>query len=221
MLSPFTKTLIFKSVLSLCHAQYTINPTQVLEVTISREGMTRITVEGDGVEDIFAYPSQYSDNIQKHPAGHVFIVGEGISGPLYLTIITRSGLTQDLRLSVKSGKPEPLILKGKKSGEAVHASESIVINAIKTLFSGQIPNNFSVVSTQESSRSREGIEAIATKSYQSNDYFITEFTVKNTSRNLKRLNPQLMWDSQDYAVIFADESLDASGETKMYVVQKL
>ena len=83
----------------------------VIEVSISKEELTRIAVKDDRILNVIgltgAYVLEADDN-----QGQVFIrpLDQGTLKPISLTIITEGGHTQDLRLVPKNKTPEALIL---------------------------------------------------------------------------------------------------------------
>ena len=87
---------------------------RVLSLTISQEGLTRLSVKDDKIEDLFVYPVEAAPHIQLHTSGHVFITPEGFAKPLSVTVMTVSGKTQDLRLTFSKKPAGPLYLEAKE-----------------------------------------------------------------------------------------------------------
>lgn len=92
----------------------TLDEERVIALTIAQDGLTRLSVREDKIQDLFVYPTEASNHIQLHTSGHVFITPEGLSGPLSVTLITASGKTQDLTLKAVKKKASPLYLEAKK-----------------------------------------------------------------------------------------------------------
>ena len=208
-----------------------MDPTQRLDFTISREGMTRITVENDGIEDMLVFPKEYSENIQKTASGHIFVAGQGIDRPISVTIITKRNIAQDLQLTAKSKKPEPIILTYTDPEAQKKEEQNKVSKALQVFLQGQTPSGYHKGSLHEASRSKGvpggTLEAVAIVSYRNTDYVVTEFTVKNQGKEKALLNPATMWSEGDIAVVFNVESLESSSsfgnsdEAKMFVIRKL
>ncbi len=83
----------------------------VIEISISKEDLTRIAVKDDRILNVIGLTGAYvleADEVQ----GQVFIrpLDQGTLKPINLTIITEGGHTQDLRLIPKNKIPEALIL---------------------------------------------------------------------------------------------------------------
>ena len=100
MLKRFQKYMVLSAAVGLYSQVLTaatpLNPWEVITVPISDKGLTRISVEGEGIKDIFADPA--SENIKLHPSGHLFVAPPEEKGSLFVSLITASGLTQDLTL---------------------------------------------------------------------------------------------------------------------------
>ena len=82
------------------YAAVPMNDQQVMEVSISGKGLTRLSVQGDVIQDIFVYPFMVGEvvtheSIQLHKSGHVFIAPDGFKGSFYLTVMTQKGQVQD------------------------------------------------------------------------------------------------------------------------------
>lgn len=229
MLSLIHKTTLIKMIAALSAITEShgiaMTPNQRIDLTFSKEGITRITVENDGIDDLFVYPKKFGDNIQKSANGHLFVVGEGIDESVSLSIITKRNIAQDLRLTPCSKKAEPIILTY-IDPEADKKEEQKKISKFLHMFlQGQTPSGFMKGNVQETSRSRGSIEAVSVSSYRNHQYVITEFTVKNIGKDKETLNPANLWSEGDLAVVFNVESLDSSlvgksDEAKMFVIRK-
>lgn len=86
-----------------------LNDQKVLEVSIGHRGLTRLTVQGDAIENVLVHPVHLGEGLQAQ-GGHVFMAPEGRQDPFYLTVMTRKGVIQDLRVRVVSGEGHPVIL---------------------------------------------------------------------------------------------------------------
>lgn len=85
---------------------------RVLEVPISKEGLTRIKVEEDRILHVFGLAGEYVLETDEEQ-GQVFIRPLNLEGkkPISLTLTTEAGHTQDLHLIPKAQAPVTLILK--------------------------------------------------------------------------------------------------------------
>jgi type-F conjugative transfer system secretin TraK len=97
---------------------YPLDDLKVIEVPISQAGLTRITVKGDRIANVFGVAGEYfmeADETQ----GQVFVRPmEPALHPISITLTTEGGDTQDLRLVPKNQAPEALILKTEAANNA-------------------------------------------------------------------------------------------------------
>lgn len=92
---------------------YPLDDLKIIEVPISQLGLTRITVKGDRISNVFGIAGEYVMEADEDQ-GQVFIrPSEPALNPISLTVTTEGGHTQDLRLMPKNQPPEALILKAK------------------------------------------------------------------------------------------------------------
>ena len=73
-----------------------LNDQQTLTVQVSKNSLTRVSVQDDVIQDIFVYPQliqgqMVQDSLQLHKSGHVFIAPEGLNQSFYLTLMTGRG----------------------------------------------------------------------------------------------------------------------------------
>jgi hypothetical protein len=198
-----------------------LNPGQVLEFPISKKGLTRISIENEAIEDIYAYPMEYADNITHHKSGHVFVVADDLQSPLYVTLITKRGVAQDLTLSPSQKKPEPIVLRFED--EAVQQKEILdyTSTVLEKFLQGVIPAGFYPIEIQESSRSRGAISCVVETAYQKAPYRVITYTVKNETRETVTLDNRLLWEEGDLAVAFDQPQIGPDQTAKFYVIQKI
>ena len=102
----------------------TLDESKSIEISISKQNLTRITVKDDRVANVFGIMGEYVLEADEElgqvfirpiaPGGSPFMVGGGTSKPIHLTLTTEKGHTQDLRLVPKDQAPEALILEENK-----------------------------------------------------------------------------------------------------------
>lgn len=126
---------------------YPLSDLKVIEVPISQAGLTRITVKGDRISNVFGVAGEYVMEPDEDQ-GQVFIrLLEPALNPISLTLTTEGGHTQDLRLVPKDQAPEALILKAEQIPDSKKAqallTTSITRNEIEELLQaceeGRIP----------------------------------------------------------------------------------
>jgi type-F conjugative transfer system secretin TraK len=102
----------------------TLDESKSIEISISKQNLTRITVKDDRVANVFGITGEYVLEADEELGqvfirpialgGSPFMVGGGTSKPIHLTLTTEKGHTQDLRLTPKDQAPEALILEENK-----------------------------------------------------------------------------------------------------------
>lgn len=210
----------------IAQAHQVLDPTQTLQFSISTEGMTRISIEGDGIDDIYAYPQEFADNIQQHKSGHAFVVAEDLDRPLYVTLVTKRGMAQDLKLVPTSKKVEPILLKYETEETKKKETEEEAGGYLKSFVQGMVPSGFYVIQINESSRTAvlpEGQSLIATveAAHQNARYRVIVYQIHNTTNAPITLDNRLFWDGHDLAASFDQLALAADQSAKLYVIQKL
>lgn len=198
-----------------------MDPTRVMSFPISNDGVTRITIENDGIEDILVYPQDLKDNVDHHKSGHIFVVADDIDGHLCITLITRRGVAQDLKLTPSKKKIEPILLRFENDETKQKENQDKSSTLLENFIQGIVPSGFYVVSITETSRNRGALSATVDRVYQNSRLRVLIFTVKNESSREVTLDNRLMWDSGDLALAFDHPHLDVDQSAKMYVVQNI
>ena len=209
---------------TFAQAHQILDPSQVLSFSISKEGMTRISIENDGIEDIYAYPLEFADNIQQHKSGHAFVVAEDLTSPLFVTIITKRGVAQDLKLTPTSKKVEPILLKFENEETKTKEVEEEASGFLTSFVQGIVPAGFYAVHIEETSRSGGSLIATVESAHQNARYRVITYTVKGESERKEgavSLDNRLLWDSRDLAASFDRPQLEGDQQAKLYVIQKL
>jgi|GEM_PF-4218762 len=88
---------------------YMLHADSLLELQIAKDGPTRISIEGEKINDIFIHP-QAAAEVAVHDSGCLFILPQQDSSKLYLTLIGENGTVQDLILNFTKIKPTPIRL---------------------------------------------------------------------------------------------------------------
>lgn len=210
-----------------CIAHTPLDPSKVIEFKISKSGLTRISIDNDTIEDVYAYPAE-PDLITHHKSGHVFVTPDDLEIPVYLTVITRRGAAQDLRLIPAAKKAEPILLRFEelKVDSSQHSSLSSLspqdasAHLLSQFMRGTIPSGFISVAASEVSRGEGPIEAILEKAYQDNQFRVLVFAVKNASPERRTLDNKVFWGTGDIALAFDHPTLAPQETAKLFVVQQ-
>ncbi|MBM3632391.1 MAG: hypothetical protein FJX03_01600 [Alphaproteobacteria bacterium] len=219
-LMSFVFVILFS--LDVCNAHTPLNSAEVLEFPISKTGMTRITIEKDGIEDIYAFPTEYGDNISHHKSGHIFVVAENLNSPLYVTVITKRGAVQDLKLIPKSKKTEPILLTFENAESQLQQSQEDAGTILASFVQGIVPKGFYAISVEEVSREHVGkssLEAMVENAYQNEHYRVLVFKIKNVSQEQIILDNRVLWEARDLASAFDQPQLNPEQSGKLFVIQ--
>lgn len=198
-------------------AAHEIDPSTVLKLSIANKGLTRVSVEKDIIQDIFAYPGDMEEHIKLHASGHVFIAGEGIKKPFSLTVITREGLTQDLELSTANSSPIPIILTAPKVLAPV--SEEDIRNWLNDFRKGFVPQGFKRIECLKKVRRGESLEAVPFKTWRREFYEVTLYQVNSSSSEALMLSPERFTRSGE-AALFSQSSLNPHESTNLFIITK-
>lgn len=217
-----TKTIFLSLLITgTVHAQQILDPNQILEFSIAKDGMTRISIDKEGIEDIYAYPQEYADNVQQHKSGHVFVVAEDMESPLFVTLITKRGLAQDLKLTPTSKKAEPILLKYETPETKAEEEEQQAGEFLRTFVQGMVPAGFYVIRLDETSRSGGPLTATVETAYQNSQFRVIAYTITSKTSNSLSLDIRLLWDARDLAASFDRTYLEEGQEAKLYVIQRI
>jgi type-F conjugative transfer system secretin TraK len=88
----------------------TLDESKSIELSISKQNLTRITVKDDRVVNVFGITGEYVLEADEE-LGQIFIRPTETNKPIYLTLTTEKGHTQDLHLIPKDQAPTTLILE--------------------------------------------------------------------------------------------------------------
>ncbi len=193
----------------------------VLEIVISDKGLTRLSVENDKIEDVFVYPSELEENLSLHKSGNVFFVAEGLKGPIFLSLVTTSGHTQDLKITTNSQKrTAPVILKLPKKNVSSQERENFTSDILKEFIQGSIPKGFSRTNYSFEVRKKDPFRAEPLDAFVSEDYLVLIFKITSSEDETQTLTPSDFYREGDIAVTFNIREINPGTEAQMYIIQK-
>jgi hypothetical protein len=210
-----------------CLADTALNPKVVLEFPIAKGGLTRISIENDGIEDIYVYPTEYADNISHHKSGHVFVVTDDLEKPFYVTLVTKRGIAQDLKLIPRIKKAEPILLRLEEDLAGVHLEsngsplslQDVLAKILGEFASGSVPAGFVPTETFEVARGTGTTEAVLEQAYQNGTYRVLAFVIKNEGADKITLDHKVFWGKGDLASVIDEPVLGPQQSAKVYVIQ--
>ena len=103
----FLVIIYFYIISSAYGAGYGAMSDDLLPLTISNLGPTRLSMDNQKIQDAFFYPEKAARLII-HKSGSVFIIPNKDYKKIYLTLIGKRGGTQDLRLTFVKKEPQPI-----------------------------------------------------------------------------------------------------------------
>lgn len=209
---------------SSCLAHTPLDSSKVLEFKISKSGLTRISIDNDSIEDVYAYPAE-PDLITHHKSGHVFVTPDDLEIPVYLTVITRRGAAQDLRLTPTLKKAEPILLRFEESTASQNplsglSPQETYAYLLGQFIKGKVPPGFGLTTANEVSRGEGPIEATLDKAYQNDQFKVLVFTIKNDSAERCALDNRAFWGKGDLASAFDHSTLNPQETAKLFVIQQ-
>lgn len=204
--------LLLFATLPLYGESYSMKSSEVLKMTISNRGLTRLSVKKDPIQDILVYPFELDDHIQLHESGNVFIVGDGLSKPFSLTVITRSGLAQDLSLTTASKDPAPIVL----DVEAPKITQELIQAWLSDFRKGFVPSGFKNISIDKKCRGREHLKAVPVRAWRKGSALITQYKIhSNESENIQ-LTPESFASSEE-AGVFTKSTINPDETTSLFI----
>lgn len=193
-----------------------MNPSKVQHFTISNTGLTRISIENDSIKDMFAYPGSIGNSVNLHQSGHLFVAPAGISEPIFLTVISNSGETQDLKLSFADKTPRPLILKIK---EEKRASKEQIDRWLSVALLGETPRGFRRESPKHDKRVSEYATAREFDRFSDDNYEISLCTVTSKSSEAITVTPEIFIDQNEGGRLSATQ-IAPYGEATLAIIKK-
>ncbi|WP_040614727.1 hypothetical protein [Rickettsia endosymbiont of Ixodes scapularis] len=88
---------------------YMLHDDSILKLQIAKDAPTRISIEGEKINDVFIHPKDAAE-VVVHNSGCLFILPQVGNNKVYLTIISESGIVQDLSLRFIGKNPSPIRL---------------------------------------------------------------------------------------------------------------
>jgi hypothetical protein len=212
MIKHIPMALILFSSTFLYGESYSMKSSEVLKMTISNRGLTRLSVLKDPIQDILVYPFELDDHIQLHESGNVFIAGDGLKSPFSLTLITRSGLAQDLSLITTSMEPTPIVLES----EAPKITQELIQAWLSDFRKGFVPSGFVRIAVDPTIRRGEQLKAVPVRTWRKGDALITQYTIHSNGQDTIQLTPESFTSSEE-AGVFTKSTLNPGETTSLFI----
>lgn len=211
---------------TVCIANTPLDPSRVIEFKISKSGLTRISIDNDSIEDVYAYPAE-PDLITHHKSGHVFVTPDELDIPVYVTVITRRGVAQDLRLVPTQKKAEPVLLTDDNNSIPFTSNSSLTSQSLQEecahilaqFIKGKVPDRFVATTVNETGRGEGPVEAVLDKAFQNTQFRVLVFAIKNESSERQTLDNKVFWGEGDMASAFDHATLGPKETARLFVIQ--
>ena len=192
-----------------------INSAQVKLLTLSSDGLTRLSIENDQIVDVFSYPGTASEalSIQK---GNLFLAPKGLENGLFVTIIGESGATQDLKINFQKRMTRPIIFKTKQKKQF---SKKQIKRWLNQAILKRAPYGFWSVGHGCEKRFIEHIEAHESARFSNGVFSIAFFDVLNSSDDKLRINADDFIEEREVGKI-SKSTIQGKGAEKLVVVWK-
>ncbi len=176
-----------------------INEKRSLQVTFSTTSHNRIAVEGSSVEKVFGDGSLFSITLDSSTGCAFINVLKPISEkPVTLTVVTRSGLIQDLSVLAEDVVSEQIVLREREPEEIETIQElfhSPTVDLLNTILEGKIPLGYGFKANKEGSFALSlpsPIDATLMKVLEGPFEEIAVYTLKNRGKQPIVIQPRAL-----------------------------
>ena len=167
---------------------------KVLSLKVSKDGMSRISVASQRIEHVFAHPSSVNSSLQLHESGNLYVSPVGIEGPVFLSLITDNGVTQDLKLEFIDKSPQPIILQPKVANLYHKTHKNCQVWQVN------------------------GAKLQVIRSFWNAKYMLLEFSGSAVSEG--KLYPEAFSRTGDVAVILSQSHVAVGDQFKVYILRR-
>jgi hypothetical protein len=202
-----------------------MDQSKVLSITISNQGLTRISVQDEKIFHLFTSPAEAQAHVIHHESGHVFVSPQGLEGPISVSLVTQGGQTQDLHLIPKSNlKSQPLILEKPKTPLPKPKRSSLQNQAkeiLKIFAAGGIAPGFKEVpSFTPQKRQLLEIALSEVRRFETDQFRLSLFEGVNLTDHLQKLSPLALTQSQDLALYVVTSEIKPEATGRVFIVQR-
>ncbi len=197
-----------------------------IKAIVSSRELNRIAVEGDRIAQVFGASGRFTletDEIQ----GQIFIQPIGGTKPLSLTIITESGITQDIVLTPTDIASQTIVLKRSRASsqqakqwEISQPYQQAIINLIQALAQRKEITGFKVQVDEQLVPLWKDLEVRQLQTYVGDRLKGVIYELKNTGNEVHILHEQHLQFAKDVAAIALEARHLAPGEKTYLLVVK-
>ena len=197
-----------------------LNAQKVLRLPISTKGYTRLTIDGDKIQDVFARPVAIKEHFELHTSGHVLIIGEGLKDLVYLTVFSQKGHPQDLVLVPTNQEPSPIVLKDEQEPASDKGREHQLMETLRAFSQKNIPARYLIEEGVKAPRTLEGADLTLDKAYTDGMTRVLVYSCTNTQDSRVTLSPARLSRPSDLAIFWRQGTLEPQETTQIFILQE-
>lgn len=192
---------------------------RVVKVRMSNKSLGRISVKGQRIEHVFVHPASINRHLHLHDSGNLYISPQGLAGPVFLSIITEDGLTQDLAVHFVLRSAKPVILD--PPVEVMPDSQSLYEYYLKVFSRAGAPPGFTpyrAVASNCGVWQVNGTVLRLTRAVWNSKYLLLEYSGR-ASQSLK-LYTEAFSRTGDVAVQLSHGQVKSDQQFKVYIITR-
>jgi len=223
---------------------HTLNEASRLQANICPTEMNRIAIQGDRIAQVFGAEGTFTHQVDEE-TGQFFLkpvsVPEGSaqengfpSTPISLTLVTESGVTQDMTLYPREKTAATILLKSSLSvkgqttallpalegvGQALPYQEGL-IQAFKTLVTKERPHPEEGLERPSQRINEDGITVSFVRQRRENLYVGYIFEITNTSSETMVVQEKQFFQPPDLALALSKTTLKPLEKATLYVIRR-
>ena len=222
------KAVLFSCVMATpCFAlqTYKLVDQHKTQATISKKQHTRIAVEDDRIQQIFGADGQFNVESDEE-RGQIFLkpLSEG-SKAISITIVTESGLTQDLRLIPKSVEAQSILFRPAVSAQTTviekKARSAEISDLMQAMMSGNIVPDYDTTPLKKADRKLSKSYELTPVSVYRGKYFTGRiYTLTNRHKHTVTLRETQLSGNRDIAISIGSKTLSPKQQTRVFIISK-
>lgn len=194
-----------------------------LEVVISASHFNRLCVEGEGIAQVFANGDIVIE--QDEVQGQIFIkpIQKEMTQPLYISLVTEKGTTQDLTLKPTQKTPQAIMLKKEKTVSSKSSSKdkyaSVMKTALQAALEGKSLEGFISVNSKPL-RTFEGLTLTSFQLFQGRTLNCEVYDLQNDSSTSKKVNEDTFSTEGVKAFVVTDVQIPPNKSVRMVILSQ-
>lgn len=198
---------------------------QRTEIQVSNRQMNRIAVKGDRIQQIFGADEHFHIETDDH-GGQIFLkfLSDQMLEPVSLTIVTESGLTQDLTLMPDDMEAQTVLFKpgiGFDDAEdnRLESREDKIVELISAMAAGDRLEGYDIKSIPPRENNEPNPAFKAIKTYEGESFKGIVYCLQNDSETVLKVTEQDVAQPGDLAVSLSITTVAPGQSAQLYVIQ--